>query len=160
MASDSRYSDGASILTDNTQKILQRQDGITVAGAGHGAPANFMMNSKLLCKTWTDAGPEFPLEWIGEEVGMVSNVGLMIHRTGDKVVYLSSGSRWCDPMPINKEMIGIGSGECFARAACRVLENEHHSPTYTPKTIIRKAVEYAISLDPNSGGDVQLVRLV
>ena len=156
MASDSRYSDGSSILTDHTDKILVRADGLTVGGAGDGAQSNAMMHSDLLSAVWGGYGPEFPLEWAADK-NMLKRVHLLLHRKGDKVVYLTSATRWCDPMPINREMIGIGTGEAFARAACRVLEQE---TDYAPKVIIKKAVEYAISLDPNSGGDVKLVRLV
>jgi len=156
MAADSRYSDGSSILTDYCPKILTREDGLTVAAAGEGAQGNAVMHSPLLGLNWLDGmGPEFPLEWATDET-MLGKISFLLHRRGDKELYMSSATRWCDPMPVNREMIGIGSGADFARAACKVLEAESN---YPPKKIITLAVEYAISLDINSGGDVQLVRL-
>ena len=155
MAADSRYADGSSILTDHCPKILQREDGITIAAAGEGAQGNAIMHAPGLSDMMHDFGPEFPLEW-AQDKKMLSKVHLIMHVKGEKVCYISSATRWCDPMPINKEMIAIGSGEAFARAACKVLEAE---TDYPPKKIVQLSVQYAISLDINSGGEVMLVRL-
>jgi ATP-dependent protease HslVU (ClpYQ) peptidase subunit len=155
MAADRRYSDGSSILTDQCPKILKREDGLTVAGAGDGAQSWAIMNAPGLLGFWTDSGPEFPLEWVQDKT-IMRRIQLLMHNKGEKVCYLTGATRWCDPMPINKEMIAIGTGESFARAACKVLEQE---TDYPPKVIIQKSVEYAIQMDVNSGGDVDLVRL-
>lgn len=156
MCADGRYADGTSILSDSCPKILQRDDGLTVAAAGEGAQGNCMMHSPLLGEVWHEGfGPEFPASW-QEDEKMLSKVHLLLHRQGDKHVYISSDTRWCDPMPYDKLPVAIGTGAMFVRAAVLVLAAETN---YPPKVIIRKAVEYAIEMDINSGGEIQLVRL-
>ncbi len=155
MAADSRYSDGSSILTDSTSKIIARPDGATVAGCGYGAQSWAMMNSPLLIKNWGPMGPEFPEDWALDKT-MLKKCTLWIHIAGTRILYQSAYGRHCDPLPIDKEPMGMGTGGDFARAACNVLAAE---TSYTPKQIIKKSVEYAIEMDPNSGGKVQVVRL-
>ncbi len=153
MASDSRvtYDDG--VCTDHSPKILSRPDCV-VAAAGGGAEGWHMMNSPLLLENWGDHGPHFPQEWVHKDY--LKSVELLLWRRGDKVMYSSTKTRVCDPLPIDKEAIAIGSGAGFARAACAVLAAE---TAYPARTIIRKAVEYAAQLDHQTGGKVHAVKL-
>ncbi len=154
MAADSRFT-ADTILTDECKKIITRPDGIVVAGAGEGAPGWAVMNKPLLAKNWTtEGGPEFPEEW-AEDKRMLKKTITLLYWPGEKFIYQTSDTRWCDPLPVDG-CYGIGSGGEIARMACKVLAGETRYPA---RTIVKKAVEYAIQMDPNSGGKVQVVKL-
>ena len=154
IAADSRLTDYSGVCTDHTPKILVRDDCV-VASAGGGAEGWYMMNSHRLLEDWQPSGPVLPIEWTKGK-HYLKSVDLLIYRWGDNVCYTSTKTQACDPLPINKEAIALGSGAQYARAACTVLSRE---TAYPARSVIKKAVEYAAMLDPNTGGAVQTVKL-
>lgn len=154
MAADSRLTDDGGLCTDHTPKILVRDDCV-VASAGGGAEGWQMMNSPHLLREWGDSGPVLPAEWTKGK-HYLKSVELMLYRWGDDVMYTSTKTQACDPLPIDKEAIAIGSGAAYARMACCVLSRE---TAYPPRSVIKKSIEYAAMIDVNTGGAVQTVRL-